>query len=105
MGNKKNIMKKIKTALISVSDKSNLKPLLQILKQNNIKLISSGGTFKEIKKLKFECLEVSNFTNSDEILGGRVKTLHPKIHAGILNKREKKSHLKDLKDIILRIVI
>ena len=97
MGNKKNIMKKIKTALISVSDKSNLKPLLQILKQNNIKLISSGGTFKEIKKLKFECLEVSNFTNSDEILGGRVKTLHPKIHAGILNKRKNKSHLKDLK--------
>ena len=51
MGNKKDIMKKIKTALISVSDKSNLKPLLQILKKNKIKLISSGGTFKEIKKL------------------------------------------------------
>ena len=44
-------MKKIKSALISVSDKSNLKPLLQILKKNNIKLISSGGTFKEIKNL------------------------------------------------------
>ena len=90
-------MKKIKTALISVSDKGNLKPLLNSLKKNNIKIISSGGTYKEIKKLKFKCLEVSEFTNSPEILEGRVKTLHPKIHAGILNKRKNKTHLKDLK--------
>ena len=91
-------MKKIKTALISVSDKKKLKPLLNILKKNKIKIISSGGTFKEIKKLKFKCLEVSKFTNSPEILNGRVKTLHPKIHAGILNKRNNKTHLKDLKN-------
>ena len=71
---------------------------MNILKKNKIKIISSGGTYKEIKRLKFNCLEVSDFTNSPEILEGRVKTLHPKIHAGILNKREKKSHLKDLKD-------
>ena len=90
--------KKIKTALISLSDKNNLRPLLNILKKNKIKIISSGGTYKEIKRLKFNCLEVSDFTNSPEILEGRVKTLHPKIHAGILNKRKKKSHLKDLKD-------
>ena len=91
-------MKKIKTALISVSDKINLKPLLKVLTKNKVKIISSGGTYKEIKKLKFKCLEVSEFTNSPEILEGRVKTLHPKIHAGILNKRNNKSHLKDLKD-------
>ena len=91
-------MKKIKTALISVSDKKNLKPLLNSLKKNNIKIISSGGTYKEIKKLKFKCIEVSEFTNSPEILEGRVKTLHPKIHAGILNKRKSKIHLKDLKN-------
>ena len=89
-------MKKIKTALISISDKKNLRPLLNILKRNKIKIISSGGTYKEIKKLKFKCLEVSEFTNSPEILEGRVKTLHPKIHAGILNKRNNKAHLKDL---------
>ena len=98
MGNKKNIMKKIRSALISVSDKSNLKPLLQTLKKNNIKLISSGGTFRTIRKLNFKCLEVSDFTGFREILGGRVKTLHPKIHAGILNKRTNKLHLKDLKN-------
>ena len=97
MENRKNISKKIRSALISVSDKSNLKQLLNILKRNNIKIISSGGTFKEIKKLKFKCIEVSNFTGSKEILEGRVKTLHPKIHAGILNKRNNKKHLKDLK--------
>ncbi|MDC0179224.1 bifunctional phosphoribosylaminoimidazolecarboxamide formyltransferase/IMP cyclohydrolase [Candidatus Pelagibacter sp.] len=90
-------MKKIQTALISVSDKKNLKPLLNSLKKNNIKIISSGGTYKEIKKLKFKCIEVSEFTSSPEILEGRVKTLHPKIHAGILNKRKNKSHLRDLK--------
>ncbi len=88
---------KIKTALISVCDKKNLKPLLRVLKKNKIKIISSDGTFKEIKKLKFNCVEVSKFTNSPEILGGRVKTLHPKVHAGILNKRKSKLHLKDLR--------
>jgi len=91
-------MKKIKTALISVSNKKNLKPILNILKKNKVKIISSGGTYKEIKKLKFNCVEISDFTNSPEILEGRVKTLHPKIHAGILNKRENKLHLKDLRD-------
>ncbi len=91
-------MKKIKTALISVSDKKNLKPLLSTLKNCKIKIISSGGTYKEIKKFKFKCTEVSKFTNSPEILDGRVKTLHPKIHAGILNKRDNKFHLKELKN-------
>ena len=90
-------MKKIKKALISVSDKKNLKGLLKILTKHKIELISSGGTYKEIKKLKFKCLEVSEYTGSPEILDGRVKTLHPKIHAGILSKRNNKSHIKDLK--------
>ena len=90
-------MKKIKKALISVYDKKNLKDLLKVLSKHKIDLISSGGTYKEIKKLKFKCLEVSEYTGSDEILGGRVKTLHPKIHAGILSKRNNKSHVKDLK--------
>ena len=94
---RENMMKKIKTALISVSDKSNLKQLLQVLKKNKVKIISSGGTFKEIRRLKFKCLEVSKFTGSNEILNGRVKTLHPKIHAGILNKRENKTHQKELR--------
>ena len=90
-------MKKIKKALISVSDKKDLGSLLKVLAKYKIELISSGGTFKEIKKLKFKCQEVSEYTGSPEILGGRVKTLHPKIHAGILSKRNDKSHTKELK--------
>jgi phosphoribosylaminoimidazolecarboxamide formyltransferase/IMP cyclohydrolase len=97
VGTNKNMIKKIQRALISVSDKSNLKELLKTLKKYNIEIISSGGTFKQIKKLRYKCIEVSNFTNSPEILGGRVKTLHPKIHSGILNKRKNKKHQKDIK--------
>ena len=95
-------MDKIKTALISVSDKKNLNIILKTLSKNNIRIISSGGTFKKIKKLGYKCLEVSKYTGSKEILSGRVKTLHPKIHAGILSIRKKKSHTRDLKKITLR---
>ena len=90
-------MNKIKTALISVSDKKNIKSILESLKKNKVKIISSGGTYKEIKRLKFKCIEVSEFTNFHEILEGRVKTLHPKIHAGILNKRISKTHQNEMK--------
>ena len=90
-------MKKIKQALISVSDKRNLNKILKILKKYKIKIISSAGTFKKIKNYGYECLEISKFTNSPEILGGRVKTLHPKIHAGILSKRNNKIHSKEMK--------
>ena len=90
-------MNKIKTALISVSNKKNIKPILNILKKNKVKIISSGGTYKEIKKLKFKCIEVSEYTNFHEILEGRVKTLHPKIHAGILSKRISKTHQNEMK--------
>ena len=91
-------MNKIKKAIISVSNKKNLKDILKTLTKYKIELISSGGTYKEIKKLKFECMEVSEYTGSPEILGGRVKTLHPKIHSGILSKRNNNSHIKDLKN-------
>ena len=89
-------MRKIKKALISLSNKKNLKNLLKTLSKYKIELISSGGTYKEIKRLKFKCLEVSEYTGSPEILGGRIKTLHSKIHAGILSKRNNKSHKTDL---------
>tara|TARA_B100000427_G_scaffold266297_1_gene231699 strand:- start:2627 stop:4165 length:1539 start_codon:yes stop_codon:yes gene_type:complete len=91
-------MKKIKQALISVYDKKKLFLILKVLKKNNIKIISSGGTYKKIKKLGFNCEEVSNFTGFKEVLDGRVKTLHPKIHAGILNLRNNKKHQKEMKN-------
>ena len=85
--------KKIKTALISVSDKSKLDIILKTLNRFKVKIISSGGTYKKIKNLGYGCVEISDFTDFPEILDGRVKTLNPKIHAGILNMRNK-SHNK-----------
>ncbi len=96
MGIRKNTIK-IKTALISLSDKSSLRPLLNLLKKYKIKIISSGGTYEKIKSMGFKCLEVSKFTSSKELLDGRVKTLHPKIHSGILNVRQNKEHQKEMK--------
>ena len=90
-------MSKIKRALVSVSNKENLKPILNILKKYNIEILSSGGSYKKIKNLKFKATEISNFTNSPEILDGRVKTLHPKIYGGILNKRNNKKHSKEIR--------
>ncbi len=84
--------KKINNALISVSDKSSLEKLLRILNKYKINIISSGGTFKEIKKLGYKCQEISKYTKFNEMLDGRVKTLHPKIYAGILNDRSSKKH-------------
>ncbi len=91
----KNIVN-IKRALISVSDKSSLKNILSILSKYKVQIISSDGTYKEIKKFGFKSIEISNFTGSNEMLGGRVKTLHPKIHAGILNVRSNRNHRLDL---------
>ena len=90
-------IKKIKRAIISVSDKSNLKLILPVLKKFKIEIISSGGSYKKIKNMKYNCIEVSNYTGFSEMLDGRVKTLHPKIHAGILNKRSNIIHKNELK--------
>jgi len=89
-------LKKIKRAIISVSDKSNLKIILPYLKKFNIEILSSGGSFKKIRSMKYSCVEISNYTGFNEMLDGRVKTLHPKIHAGILNIRKNKKHTKQL---------
>ena len=87
---------KIKNALISVSDKENLTSLLKVLKKFNIKIISSGGTYTSIKKLGYKCTELSKYTGFKEMLDGRVKTLHPKIHAGILHDRQNKKHQHEM---------
>ncbi len=87
---------KIKNALVSVSDKENLISLLKVFKKYKIKLISSGGTYRSIKKLGYECTELSKYTGFKEMLDGRVKTLHPKIHAGILHDRQNKIHKNEM---------
>ena len=87
---------KVKNALISVSNKENLTSLLKTLKKFNINIISSGGTYASIKKLGYQCTELSKYTGFKEMLDGRVKTLHPKIHAGILHDRQNKKHKSEM---------
>ena len=89
--------RKIRRALISVSDKSELIKILPTLKKFKVEIISSGGTFNYIRKHKFKCSEIRDFTGFQEILDGRVKTLHPKVHSGILYKRDNKKHLNQIK--------
>jgi len=84
-------------ALVSVSDKKNIIPFCKdLVEQFNYKILSSGGTAKHLIEAKIPVIKVANFTNSPEILGGSVKTLHPKIHGGILAKRNDEEHKKDI---------
>ncbi len=87
---------KMKNALISLSDKSGIEKILKTLKKFDINIISSGGTYKEIRRLGYKCYEISKYTKFNEMLNGRVKTLHPKIHAGILSKRSNKKHIREM---------
>ena len=83
---------KISKALISVSDKKGLNIILKELKDLKIEIISTGGTFNYIRDNGYECTEISKYTEFPEILDGRVKTLHPKIHGGLLADTDEENH-------------
>lgn len=89
--------RKISNALISVYDKGGLDEILSTLDQLNVSFISTGGTKEYIEKLGYECESVEDVTSYPPILGGRVKTLHPKIFGGILYRRENESDRKIVK--------
>ena len=91
-------MIKIKRALISCWDKSGLVEMGKILQKHGVEIISSGGTAVHLEKNQIQVIPVDKVTQHPEVLGGRVKTLHPNIHAGILAKRDK-DHLKDLDEL------
>ena len=90
---------KKKYALISAYDKSKLELLCKYFLQNDINIISTGNTLKYIKKLGYKCQSVSGLTKFKEILNGRVKTLHPKIHASLLYDRKNIKHQKTFKTL------
>ncbi len=90
------MLRKIRNAIISVYEKEGLTQVLKVLKKYKINIISSGGTYKYIKKKGYKVREVSEFTGFEEMLDGRVKTLHPKIHSGILFNRRKNKHIKEM---------
>ena len=82
-----------KRVLISVSDKSGLTEFAQFLEKNNYQLISTGGTFKYLKDAGLSPIQIDEVTNFPEMLDGRVKTLHPKVHGGLLAVRDNKEHM------------
>lgn len=88
----------IKRALISVYDKTGILELAKTLIDKDIEIISSGGTYKYLKDNNIEVKEISEITKSDEMLDGRVKTLHPIIHGGILAIRDNEDHMNTLKN-------
>jgi len=91
-------MVKVKRALISVSDKSGVVDLAKELKNFGVEIISTGGTAKLLKNSGVDVIEISEYTGFPEMLDGRVKTLHPKIHGGLLSLRENPEHMNTVKD-------
>ena len=91
----KNSSIKIRRALLSVSDKTGIIGLAKSLQKENVEIISTGGTLRHLKENNIEVTDIASFTGSPEMMGGRVKTLHPKVHAGILSRRiEDKNEIK-----------
>lgn len=88
--------KQIKTALISVFHKDGLEDLLKKLNAEGVKFLSTGGTQEFIESLGYECKKVEDVTSYPSILGGRVKTLHPKVFGGILARRDNEGDQKQM---------
>ena len=87
---------KIKSALISVFYKDGLEPIVRALHQNNVTIYSTGGTQKFIEDLGVTCTGIEHVTGYPSILGGRVKTLHPKVFGGILARRENQQDMQEI---------
>ena len=91
--------RKIKRALLSVSDKSGLVELAKQLVALDIEILSTGGTMKLLRDAGVQVISVSTFTGSPEVMDGRVKTLHPKVHAGILHRRDNPTDVEQLAEL------
>ncbi|SHO51644.1 phosphoribosylaminoimidazolecarboxamide formyltransferase / IMP cyclohydrolase [Desulfopila aestuarii DSM 18488] len=85
-------MQKIERALISLTDKSGIEGFARELAALGVEILSTGGTAKKIREAGIKVKDVSEFTGFPEMLDGRVKTLHPKVHGGILNQRANEDH-------------
>jgi len=83
---------KVRRAIVSVSDKANLSELALCLKEFKVEILSTGGTKKYLDGIGIDPIEVSSYTGFPEIMDGRVKTLHPRVHGGILNIRDNPEH-------------
>jgi len=97
-------MLKVNTALISVSDKTGIVEFAEELNKLGVEIISTGGTAKMLKENSIPVIEVSEYTGFPEMLNGRVKTLHPKIHAGLLALRDNSKHIETLKEHNIKLI-
>ncbi len=91
-------MGKIKRALISVSDKKGIVEFANFLSEKGVEILSTGGTAKLLRKKGQPVTAVSDYTEFPEMMDGRIKTLHPKIHGGLLGKRDNDNHMKSMKE-------
>jgi len=88
----------IKRALISVSNKDGVDTIAKFLTENGVEVLSTGGTAKLLREKNIPVTSVDSYTGHPEIMNGRVKTLHPKVHGGILALRDNENHVKDMTD-------
>ena len=84
----------VRRALLSVSDKTGLADLGAVLQDNGVEILSTGGTARALRESGIKIIDVSDYTGFPEMMGGRVKTLHPKIHGGLLALRDDPEHIK-----------
>jgi phosphoribosylaminoimidazolecarboxamide formyltransferase/IMP cyclohydrolase len=91
-------MGKIRRAIISVSDKTGVVPFAKGLAQMGVEILSTGGTAKSLRDQGLSVKDISEYTGFPEMLDGRVKTLHPKVHGGLLGQRSKKEHVEKMKE-------
>jgi phosphoribosylaminoimidazolecarboxamide formyltransferase/IMP cyclohydrolase len=91
-------MKKIERAIISVTDKTGIVEFAKALQRFGVEILSTGGTAKKLREGGVKVREISDYTGFPEMLDGRVKTLHPKIHGGILGRRDIPEHVRQMKE-------
>lgn len=94
----------VKRALISVSDKTGIVEFAQKLNDLGVSIISTGGTFKVLKEAGIPVINISDVTGFPECLDGRVKTLHPNIHAGLLAMRSNPEHMKQVEELNVELI-
>src|SRR6476620_8273277 len=87
---------RVRRALISVSDKTGIADFAKTLAAQGVEILSTGGTASSLREAGLEVTDVSEFTGQEEILGGRVKTLHPRLHAALLARRDDPEHMATL---------
>ena len=98
------MQRKIQRAILSVTDKSGLVEFAQRLQEFGVEVLSTGGTARMLGEGGVTVQDVSDFTGFPEMLGGRVKTLHPKVHAGILAQRDNQEHMKTMASHHLKVI-